>query len=318
MEVKKMPEVMIQGERVEVDDEQHLLRKLREMEESDIDEAIGSVHKYRKPDLDNAVIAISGPGRGIGRIVALGLAHHGVRGLALMERDYERLESVEAELKKTGADVLMCHIDLTDEKEVRNAIRETGEKYGKLTHVVSNAAILRSGGLEDFTGRDFMNVMGVNAGGHFNLVRQSVLYMIEQGELTAPPYIGTIVQVTSKSALKGSAENYAYTASKAACHTLNQGIMFAHGGQIKINAAAFGNFLSSPLWTDEENGLFMQYSRNKGLNIIETFVKYAAQTEDGMFSTYYDAVRMVNFLLSMESHCIQGRTMRCDHGYTHW
>ncbi len=303
---------MIQGVKTAVEDEQDLLQKLRDMEAAGIKEAFDDTQQYIKRDLKDAVIVITGAAQGIGRAVATAIAYQCPRALILQDVKEHDLEQVVRELSSVGGKVIYQCVDVTDDDGMEDAIHNIVGEYGKITHAVSNAAILLSGPLLEFSVEQFEKVMQVNTVGHYNFVQKCVKYMLESKGG------GTIAQVTSKSTFKGSAASLAYPASKAACHSINQSVVLEHGNQIRINAAAFGNFLYSPLWTDPENGLFVQYSKNQGGNVIEMFKKYAGQTNDGKFCTYSDAARAMIFLLSKESSFLQGQTLRCDHGYTFW
>ncbi len=302
----------IQGEQAEISDEAHLLELLRRMEAEAMPKVVAGSQRYKKPDLEGAVVVVSGAAQGIGRAVATGIAHQGIEGLVLLDINQSALDETASSLNNVGPRVLTYPVDLTNEETVERSFQGAAVEFGKVTHSVSNAAILISGPLLEFGYDNLMRVLAVNTGGHYNFVRSSVRYMLDTNSG------GTIAQVTSKSALKGSGGNYAYPASKAACHTINQGVVLEHGQRIRVNAAAFGNFLYSPLWTDPERGLFAQYSHNQGGSMVDMFMKYAAQTADGRFCEYVDASRAIIFLLSRESAFLQGQTLRCDHGYTHW
>ena len=73
-------------------------------------------------------------------------------------------------------------------------------------------------------------------------------------------YMGDIVEVNSKSGLKGSNKNFAYAGSKFGGLGLTQSfaLELAPFG-IKVNAVCPGNYLDGPLWSDPERGLFKQY-----------------------------------------------------------
>ena len=73
-----------------------------------------------------------------------------------------------------------------------------------------------------------------------------------------------IVQINSKSGLRGSNKNYAYAGSKFGGIGLTQSFALELVGyNIKVNAICPGNFFDGPLWSDPKHGLFLQYLRAK-------------------------------------------------------
>ena len=69
-----------------------------------------------------------------------------------------------------------------------------------------------------------------------------------------------IIQINSKSGLKGSNKNFAYAGSKFGSVGLTQSFaMELVSFNIKVNSICPGNFFEGPLWSDPKNGLFVQY-----------------------------------------------------------
>src|SRR5208337_2847095 len=77
-----------------------------------------------------------------------------------------------------------------------------------------------------------------------------------------PGYMSDIIQINSKSGLEGSNKNGAYAGSKFGGIGLTESFaleLIADG--VKVNAICPGNFFDGPLWSDPQNGLFVQYLR---------------------------------------------------------
>ncbi len=132
---------------------------------------------------------------------------------------------------------------------------------GGLDLLVSNAGILRAGGVRELSLRDFRSVTDVNYLGYFLAVKHFSPIMSLQNIPTGR-YFTDIVQINSKSGLAGSNRNGAYAGSKFGGIGLTQSFALELvEDNIKVNEVCPGNFFDGPLWSDPEKGLFVQYLR---------------------------------------------------------
>ena len=138
---------------------------------------------------------------------------------------------------------------------------EAVRRYGGLDILVSNAGVLRAGAVTSQPLAEFDLVTRVNYRGYFLAVRFAAPVMARQ-HAANPAWWGDIVEINSKSGLQGSSRNSAYAGSKFGGVGLTQSFaleLIADG--IKVNAICPGNFFAGPLWSDPDNGLFVQYLR---------------------------------------------------------
>jgi len=91
-------------------------------------------------------------------------------------------------------------------------------------------------------------------------------------------YFSDIIQINSKSGLQGSKRNFAYAGSKFGGIGLTQSFALELiEYNIKVNAVCPGNFFEGPLWSDPEEGLFIQYLKSNkvpGARAIEDVRKF--------------------------------------------
>jgi len=85
------------------------------------------------------VVAVTGAAKGIGRYAAQTLAREGAR---LAVSDIEPLDKVSAELQDLGADVVAVNADVRDENQVKRAVAQIIERFGRIDGLINNAGIV--------------------------------------------------------------------------------------------------------------------------------------------------------------------------------
>jgi NAD(P)-dependent dehydrogenase (short-subunit alcohol dehydrogenase family)/rhamnose utilization protein RhaD (predicted bifunctional aldolase and dehydrogenase) len=157
--------------------------------------------------------------------------------------------------------VLAVQADVTDETSVHSMVEQAVLGFGGLDLFISNAGVLRAGSLEETDLATFELVSRVNYTAYFLGCRYASRPMKVQHRY-APQRFTDIIQINSKSGLAGSNRNFAYAGSKFGSIGLTQSFaleLVEHN--IKVNAVCPGNLFDGPLWSDPENGLFVQYLR---------------------------------------------------------
>ena len=151
--------------------------------------------------------------------------------------------------------------NVSDLESIQALVNETLQTFGALDVFVSNAGVLRAGSLDDLTPEQFEFVTRINYMAYFYCAKVVSKVMKLQTKYD-PDYFADIIQVNSKSGLRGSKANYAYAGSKFGGIGLTQSFALELAPfRIKVNSICPGNFYDGPLWSDPENGLFVQYLR---------------------------------------------------------
>src|SRR5262245_66302761 len=81
--------------------------------------------------LEAKIALITGANRGIGRGVAEAFAAEGA-ALTLMARDAALLNETAEALRRGGAEVLAVPADVTDERQVLEAVRQAKDRFGRI------------------------------------------------------------------------------------------------------------------------------------------------------------------------------------------
>jgi rhamnose utilization protein RhaD (predicted bifunctional aldolase and dehydrogenase)/NAD(P)-dependent dehydrogenase (short-subunit alcohol dehydrogenase family) len=161
--------------------------------------------------------------------------------------------------KKWSNKAIFIKTDVSDPYSVRDLIMATVREFGGLDLMVSNAGILRAGGLDEMDPETFAKTTDVNYNGYFHCAKYASDVMKLQNQ-ERPEYFSDIIQINSKSGLKGSNRNFAYAGAKFGGIGLTQSFaMELAPFRIKVNSICPGNFYEGPLWSDPHNGLFVQY-----------------------------------------------------------
>ena len=159
-------------------------------------------------ELKDKIALVIGASRGIDRAIALALGGEGAT-VVLAARDEKKLGEVAKEVEAKGGTSEIVPVELTSADSIKNLVRVTRQKFGRLDILVNNAGITHSAPLESTQTEDFDRCMAVNARAPFILIREA-LPLLKESES------GCIVNISSVVGVKGYPQQSAYTASKHA------------------------------------------------------------------------------------------------------
>lgn len=166
--------------------------------------------------IKNASIVITGASSGIGRATALRLAKSGA-WLTLIARREEPLETLRAEVERTGGRALVVPADVTDADTLRDAARVTHATYGRIDAWVNNAGVFALGELEATPDDVFHRIMEVNFHGYVYGARAVLPFFRAQGD-------GVLVNIGSLESRITAPFSTAYASSKFAVRALSKSL----------------------------------------------------------------------------------------------
>jgi len=160
---------------------------------------------------------------------------------------------------KTSGKIFFKRTDVSDPASVKDLVIFTVSQFGGLDLMVSNAGVLKAGGLDEIEPEIFSHTTKINYNGFFYCTKYASEVMKQQNKENAE-YFTDIIQINSKSGLRGSNRNFAYAGAKFGGIGLTQSFALELAPyRIKVNAICPGNYYEGPLWSDPKNGLFVQY-----------------------------------------------------------
>jgi NAD(P)-dependent dehydrogenase (short-subunit alcohol dehydrogenase family) len=244
--------------------------------------SISSKHENR---LNNKIAIITGGAQGFGAGIAEALYKLQVNVVVadLNEEAGNNLVSILQTMKSPNRAVFV-RTDVADPASVKKLVEVTISEFGGLDIMISNAGILKAGGLDEMEPENFKKTTDINYTGYFYCVKYASEVMKVQN-LEKPGYFSDIIQINSKSGLRGSNRNFAYAGAKFGGIGLTQSFALELAPfRIKVNSICPGNYYEGPLWSDPRNGLFVQY--------LNTGKVPGAKTIDEVRKFYEDQVPM--------------------------
>jgi 3-oxoacyl-[acyl-carrier protein] reductase len=234
---------------------------------------------------------ITGGTRGIGRAIVEALATE-KRTVAFTWCSNEDLAR-EVERSTTGR-ATAFHMDIRDRSRPRSLVEEVESRLGPIEALVNNAATQHIELLAMTSDQVWDDVIDVNLGGAFRLSREVIRGMTTRRR-------GSIVNVSSLSALHGVAGHGAYAASKAGLLALTRCLAREMGRrEIRVNAVVAG-FVPTDMTS----------------SLPESAVARLRSTECLPSGTEPMSVAdAVQFLLSDKAASITGQTLVVDAGTT--
>ncbi len=180
-------------------------------------------------DLAGKTILVTGAATGLGRATAVLLGRLGAK-IVLVSRNAERLQSVAETLAGTGH--LVHPFDLNDIHSIPAWMKQVAQTAGPLWGVVHSAATLSLQPLQFLKLSSVEEIARVNVAAAFALAKG-----FRQRGVCGDA--GSIVLISSVSALRGDPGNSAYAASKGALLAMTQSLAVELAPQkIRINCIA--------------------------------------------------------------------------------
>jgi NAD(P)-dependent dehydrogenase (short-subunit alcohol dehydrogenase family) len=247
-------------------------------------------------DLNGDVALVTGAARGLGRAIALALAHAGA-DVALGLRDIRTGNELAKEIEAIGRRVLPLQMDMTSLDQIGRAVNDTAAHFGRLDILVNNAGLSPENLAENVREEDFDVTLQVNLKGTFFASQAAGRVMIRQKR-------GCIINMSSQAGFIALPTESIYCMTKAAIAHLTKCLAVEWGKyNIRVNAVA-PTFIRTP---GTESCLSDPAFRSNVVDRIAALHRVGEPME---------VAGAVVFLASPSASLITGHTLLIDGGWT--
>jgi 3-hydroxybutyrate dehydrogenase len=251
------------------------------------------------------VMFVTGAARGIGYEIAKKFAENGAK-VVLTDLNKTAVEEAAKSLRNEGFEVVGLKCDVTSEAEVKAALDETINRFGRIDILINNAGLQYVSVIEDFPTEKFELLIRVMLTAPFIAIKHVFPIMKQQK-------YGRIINMASINGLVGFAGKAAYNSAKHGVIGLTKVAALEgapHG--ITVNALCPG-YVDTPLVRNQLTDLAA--TRNVPLEKVLEEVIYPLVPQRRLLSVEEIANYAV-FLASEQAKGITGQAVVIDGGYT--
>ncbi len=261
--------------------------------------------KQLKGRVENRTFIITGAAQGFGEGIGKELKREGAN-IVIADLNEEKGRATANNFNSIigGNKAIFVKTDVSDLKQIEHLVKQSIINFGAVDALISNAGILRAGSLDEMTTETFDLVTKINYNAYFYCTK-AVSKVMKLQTAYSKEYFADIIQINSKSGLSGSKKNFAYAGGKFGGIGLTQSFALELAPyRIKVNSICPGNFYDGPLWSDPQNGLFVQYL-NAGKvpgaqNLDDVKQHYLNQTPIQRGCTVNDVLKAVLYLIDQD------------------
>jgi 2-deoxy-D-gluconate 3-dehydrogenase len=247
-------------------------------------------------DLSGRVAIVTGGNGGIGLGMSRGLASAGA-SVVVAARRADRNQQAVAELTALGAQAIAVEVDVRSEASIKDLMRLTVERFGRLDILINNAGTNIRRQPQDMTLDEWNTVLETNLTSAFLCSRDAYPHLKGAGG-------GKIVNIGSMMSIFGTPFAPAYAASKGGIVQLTKSLATAWADDhIQVNAVL-------PGWIDTE------LTRSGREQLPEFYGRVLGRIPDGRWGEEQDMAGIAVFLASSASDYITGAAIPVDGGYS--
>ena len=241
--------------------------------------------------LTDKVALVTGASRGIGKAIAIRLAHEGAK-VVVTATTQQGAQATAQAIQEMGGQADARAVDISDEASVAAVVSEVLKTHGTIDILVNNAGITRDNLLVRMSADDWRSVIDVNLSGTFYCIKAVAKNMMRKRT-------GKIINITSVVGQIGNAGQANYSAAKAGLIGMTKSVAKELAGRnVQVNCVAPG-YSQTDMTADSPDG-----AKEKLLEAIPA----------GKMGDPEDVAGVVAFLASSDADYITGQVINADGG----
>jgi acetoacetyl-CoA reductase len=193
--------------------------------------------------LKGKVALVTGAAQGIGRAIALELAHRGAAVAITYRTKKEHADTLAGQIRELGADCILIQGDVANKDDARNIVQTVLDTWQRLDILVNNAGITRDKSMRKVADDEWADVINVNLNGTYYCTSAALPAMMEHK-------FGRIINIiNSFVGQTGNSGRANYSASKSGIIAFTKSLALEMAKfNITANAIAPG-FTHTEMWS---------------------------------------------------------------------
>lgn len=244
---------------------------------------------------DGKVALITGAANGIGKGIAEQFAQEGANTV-IVDYDAEKGEETANEITTKYQRSIFVQTDVSNPEALVHVCERVFEEFGRIDILVLNAGVAFANKVDNITFEEWNKTLNINLSGLFNTVKAFYDDFLTNN--------GSMVYISSGSALSGTGGGVSYPASKAGGEGLMRGLAKELGPKgVNVNIIA-------PRLIDSGKMMRVNYPTEESLRVVLDKIPVRR------LGTVEDVANLTLFLADPANSYIQGQTILLDGGKT--
>jgi 3-hydroxybutyrate dehydrogenase len=255
--------------------------------------------------LTDKVALITGAASGIGKEIAIEYARQGAK-VVIADLVLEAASATAAAIEADGGQAMAVAMDVTNEAQVEQGVRDAVAHFGGIDVLISNAGIQIISPVVDYAFDQWKKMLAIHLDGAFLTTRACMREMIKAGKGGAIIYMGSV------HSHEGSPFKSAYVAAKHGLLGLAK-VVAKEGAKDRIRANVIcPGFVRTPLVDKQIPEQAAQLHISEDEVVKKVMLK---DTIDGDFTTTQDVAQTAIWLAQFPSTALSGQSIVVSHGW---